>query len=88
MENKTNEAKEAEIYLVLTSNNIDTDITATPYHSYEGAFEAMMERYSSVMADYEGKCNEAHISDTGASVLTDWNDFFYWNIKKLEMKEE
>lgn len=88
MENKTNEAKRAEIYLLLTADNINTDITATPYHSYEEAFEAMMERYSSVIADYEENCDEAHISDTGASVLTDRNDFFYWNIKKLEMKEE
>ena len=71
-------------YLLLTADNCSSDIGVECFSSYEDAAAAMETAYKETIDEYYGDV-ESDISDDGASVLCKKNDYFYWNIKKIEV---
>lgn len=69
-------------YLLLSADNVSTDIGFRAYENYANAYDDMESAFQNVKKQM-GKC-EAEISDYGACVRAESsNDMYYWNIKKI-----
>lgn len=72
--------------MLLSANNIDTEIDVEPYKSLGEAQENMLSQVENLKNSLDF-VEEENISDTGASLYTggEYGDLFYWQIKEIEV---
>lgn len=69
-------------YLLLSADNVSTDISFRAYENYANAYDDMKSAFQNAKKQM-GKC-KAEISDYSACVHAEGSsDRHYWNIKKI-----
>lgn len=73
-------------FMLLSANNVNTEIDAEPYPSLAEAQQAMELEWEDTKQDLED-VEEAELGSDSASLFTggDGGDLYYWQIKEIEV---
>ena len=74
-------------YYVLGADNVGTDITVEEFGTYSGAYAYMERQYEDFLEDNEDDIESSSITESGASVLMFNNDYYYWNLKSVDVEK-